>query len=207
MAKQHSTRDESASNPVDDKTVAIMRAITRCIERQGLKKTRMDDIAAEANLSRITLYREYGNRDSLINAFLAFRSANFNSRIKSKLDACKTIDDALECYLVDAALIAATDTSIRELVIVHQIFQSALNDDDSPLKSGLRELWVPLVKKLCATDAKVHSLPPDDIVDWLLIVQSYLVIIVIESAWSEQKLRALVRNFISPAFSTPTRRD
>lgn len=207
MAKQHAAPTASAPSPAGDKTSAIMRAITRCIERQGLKKTRMDDIAAEANLSRITLYREYGNRDSLLNAFLAFRSANFNTRIKSKLDACNTIDEALEYYLVDAALIAATDTSIRELVTVHQIFQSALNDEASPLKLGLRELWVPLVKKLCATDTRVHSLPPGDIVDWLLIVESYLVIIVIESAWSEQKLRALVRNFISPAFSAPARRD
>jgi AcrR family transcriptional regulator len=46
----------------------ILDAAERCFERWGAAKTSIDDVAAEAGLSRATVYRYIGNRSELITA-------------------------------------------------------------------------------------------------------------------------------------------
>jgi len=44
----------------------LVEAADACIERVGLAKTTVEDIAAEAKVSRATIYRYFPNRDDLI---------------------------------------------------------------------------------------------------------------------------------------------
>ena len=181
-----------------DRHLAVMQAITRCIKRRGLRKTRMDDIASQAGISRISLYREYGNRDTLINSFLAFHSRKFNERIREGMQCCTSIEEALEFYLLNAALLAAQDPSVRELVEVHQVFQTALTDENSPITQDIREVWVPLLAKLCPADAHILTVSHQDLVDWILLTESNLVLLITESGWGEERLRTYIRNFLIP---------
>lgn len=186
---------------VDEKHLNVMDAVTCCIERYGLRKTRMEDIARHAGLSRISLYRDYGNRDKLINCFLSHRSRQFNDRIRLKVQACQSIEEALEYYLLTATTQAIKDVSIRELVEVHQVFQSALNDDHSPVKTHICELWDPLLRKLCPADAHILSLSQQEVADWILLMESNLILVAIAAGWEHDRLRSLIRNFLTPAFT------
>jgi AcrR family transcriptional regulator len=44
----------------------LIDAAERCIDRFGLAKTTLEDVAAEAQVSRATIYRYFGNRDELV---------------------------------------------------------------------------------------------------------------------------------------------
>ncbi|MCX7619845.1 MAG: TetR/AcrR family transcriptional regulator [Acidimicrobiales bacterium] len=44
----------------------LVDAAEACIDRFGLSKTTLEDVAAEAQVSRATIYRYFGNRDELI---------------------------------------------------------------------------------------------------------------------------------------------
>src|SRR5689334_1463232 len=46
----------------------VLDAAERCFARWGAAKTSIDDVAAEAGLSRATVYRHMGNRGELITA-------------------------------------------------------------------------------------------------------------------------------------------
>lgn len=55
---------ESAST--DDARERILAAAERCIDRHGIRKTTMDDIASEVGLSRPSVYRYFADRDDLL---------------------------------------------------------------------------------------------------------------------------------------------
>jgi len=55
---------ESAST--DDARERILTAAERCIDRHGIRKTTIDDIASEVGLSRPSVYRYFVDRDDLL---------------------------------------------------------------------------------------------------------------------------------------------
>ena len=61
----------SRSQPADsastnDARERILAAAERCIDRHGIRKTTMDDIASEVGLSRPSVYRYFADRDDLL---------------------------------------------------------------------------------------------------------------------------------------------
>ena len=47
--------------------VAIVEAAMRCFDTWGVERTRMGDIATEADVARPTLYRYFPNKEALVN--------------------------------------------------------------------------------------------------------------------------------------------
>ncbi|MDP4977497.1 MAG: TetR/AcrR family transcriptional regulator, partial [Ilumatobacteraceae bacterium] len=59
------TNDTSNQSPED----RILDAARRCVERWGINKLTIDDVATEANVSRATLYRIFpGGKDVMFDA-------------------------------------------------------------------------------------------------------------------------------------------
>src|ERR1700758_2183771 len=55
----------------DDARERILAAAERCIDRHGIRKTTMDDIASEVGLSRPSVYRYFADRDDLLIELIA----------------------------------------------------------------------------------------------------------------------------------------
>lgn len=61
----------------------LLVATLVCIERWGLEKTSLEDVAKEAGLSRATVYRYFsGGREQLVHATVAWEVARFFERIE-----------------------------------------------------------------------------------------------------------------------------
>src|ERR1700739_3701176 len=50
----------------DDARERILAATERCVDRYGLRKTTIDDVACEVGLSRPSIYRYFVDRDDLL---------------------------------------------------------------------------------------------------------------------------------------------
>ena len=48
----------------------VIDATQECVNRLGLDRTKVDDIAEVAGISRATLYRRYGNKDAILEALI-----------------------------------------------------------------------------------------------------------------------------------------
>ncbi|MGV9411377.1 TetR/AcrR family transcriptional regulator [Nocardia sp. NPDC003693] len=57
-----------ASRITDDDRTLILDAALRQFERVGVKKTTLEDVAREAGVDRVTVYRRIGSRDDLVQA-------------------------------------------------------------------------------------------------------------------------------------------
>jgi AcrR family transcriptional regulator len=65
-----------------DTRVRILQATLACIERWGLAKTSLEDVASEAGLSRATVYRYFpGGRDQVISETVTWEVGRFFARI------------------------------------------------------------------------------------------------------------------------------
>ncbi len=68
------TRWGTASALKDDEARRrLLAAATRCIARRGTAKVPIDEVAAEAGVSRMTVYRYFGSREEVILAVLLDR--------------------------------------------------------------------------------------------------------------------------------------
>ncbi|WP_174279724.1 TetR/AcrR family transcriptional regulator [Sphingomonas bacterium] len=55
----------------------MLDAAARCVARKGLDAASLDEVAAEAGVSRTTLYRRFGNREALFRALIVERAQPF----------------------------------------------------------------------------------------------------------------------------------
>ena len=84
--------------------VRIVDATLRCLARQGLAKTTVDDIAREAGISRATLYRTFpGGKESVIGAVVDTEAARFFSALAVVMGEAHDLEDVLVAGMVEAA--------------------------------------------------------------------------------------------------------
>lgn len=78
----------------------IISAANRCIDRAGVAKTTLSDVAAEAGVSRQTVYRYFPSLGDLLNAVAETGAADFVERMRSHLAMWVTpVEAAIEAIV------------------------------------------------------------------------------------------------------------
>jgi len=81
----------------------VLDAAKACVERWGMAKLTIDDIAAEAGVSRATLYRMFpGGKDVLFEALRVRELEDFFTRLAAHLDHADDLEDLLVRTVVSA---------------------------------------------------------------------------------------------------------
>ncbi len=81
----------------------VLDAAKRCVERWGMSKLTIDDIANEAGVSRATLYRMFpGGKDVLFEALRVRELEEFFTRLAGHLEHVDTLEDLLVNTVVAA---------------------------------------------------------------------------------------------------------
>lgn len=98
------TKSEGISNHT-----RLIEAALRCIERSGISKTFIEDIAQEAGLSRPTAYRTFGSRKALLECVAAHCANRMKTRMRAKLAKMTSFADALVLGPTEALAMARKD--------------------------------------------------------------------------------------------------
>src|SRR3954454_9997161 len=81
----------------------VLDAAKSCCERGGFAKVTMEDIAAEAGVSRATLYRMFpGGKDVLFEALRVRELEDFFTRLARHLEHADSLEDLLVRTVVSA---------------------------------------------------------------------------------------------------------
>ncbi len=79
-----------------DLEARIRAACLRCVERWGITKTSLEDVAREAGCSRATVYRLFpGGKDNLIHAVATAEASTFFAALSDELRGAATLEDRL----------------------------------------------------------------------------------------------------------------
>jgi AcrR family transcriptional regulator len=81
----------------------ILEATFVVLARDGRRKLQLSDVAAEADVSRPTLYRHFGSKEGLLEAFGLYEQDNFDAGLAAAMAGLSGVDrlDAALRFVVD----------------------------------------------------------------------------------------------------------
>src|ERR1700747_2026823 len=85
----------SAPASTDDARERILAAAERCIDRHGVRKTTMDDIASEVGLSRPSVYRYFADRDDLLVELITRHGQALRDRAHKTISLQSSLSDQI----------------------------------------------------------------------------------------------------------------
>lgn len=85
----------------DERVGALLDAAEVCFDRLGIRRTTVEDIAVEAGVSRITVYRRIGTRDEIVRVTLLRVTDRFLGTIHRRLLRCPDLSAALIMLVVE----------------------------------------------------------------------------------------------------------
>jgi AcrR family transcriptional regulator len=178
---------------------SIVAAARVCFRRLGVEKTRMEHVAAEAQLSRQTLYRYVSGRDELVELALMERLREFSQELRppGPIDPTRLVEAITEMLIASIAM-GREDAEFRDLS--EAIPQSRLGTLTTSQASPVHELvlysFAPLLT--AGRVAQVLREEPSDheIVEWLTGV---MLLFASRLDLDEHAQRRRIRLFIIPA--------
>ena len=165
-----------SADEVGDARERILDAAEAAVQRWGVARTRIDDIAAEARCGRTTIYRYFGNRDNVVVAVLLRQGRRY---LDSLLEHLATLPDTPEKMV--AAIVFAVEM-VRADENLHWVF----NPDAAPVASitGLSDalfdlaasVWLQFLRSDPAIDRSLRpGVDPVLAAEWVLrTMLSYL---------------------------------
>lgn len=204
-------RGRSTQEKVDDEIalgmsdVALLRdrvldAVEACFLRHGIRKTTVEDVAREVNLSRMTVYRLFSSRDALFQSVIFRHAERFTMAMAEHLTKFSTGDEQLFEGIVYA---------LRELPKgpLHSIFfgsdaavmttRFAITSKDL-LRMG-RYLLAPMLEPAREQGRLREGVTLEQVQGWLVRVILSFLMVQGSDEWDEAAVRHMTRSFILPS--------
>jgi AcrR family transcriptional regulator len=97
--------------------VRVIDGALRCISRQGIAKTTLDDVAGEARCSRATVYRAFpGGKDAVLGAVVDTEISRFFSALAVSMGEALDLEDVLVAGMTDAATLVTEHRALGYLL-------------------------------------------------------------------------------------------
>jgi AcrR family transcriptional regulator len=100
------SKAQEYDGPENSQTSAFFDAVQRAVEDKGLERVSQDDIIRYSGIPRTTLYRRYGSREAILNAFVLDRTAPDIAECRRIATGAGSFSERFEDILVFAILAA-----------------------------------------------------------------------------------------------------
>lgn len=199
MAGRRSAR--SLPNDAEAAALTLLQTAEECFERYGVRRVTMDEIAATAGVSRPTLYRYFGDRDSLIKAIVAHRAGKLVGKVHRVLDQQPTLEDKLVAGILFLVDIGRKDQFIHELLRSDSDhFTNELMIEQGTATAFAEAAWSPTLDAAEAVGQLPDGFDRRMAYRWLTSVNFMLI------GWQDYDdqpmsyRREMLRRFLAPAF-------
>src|SRR5246127_5593830 len=179
----------------------LLAAAERCIERHGIRKTTMDDVASEVGLSRPSVYRYFADRDDLLIELITRHARSLLDRARKSIARQSSLPD----QIVESVLYTA-EPARRDPLTRHVIDPDATSLGRRMIASGTREMmraemWDPVLDAALANNELPPGLPRSDIHLWLGNVTLIVMRGLEDGEGDVRRYRSILRRFVVPAFA------
>jgi AcrR family transcriptional regulator len=180
----------------DDPLERIARAAEACFVRWGVPRTRMEDIAREAGISRPTLYRYYASKETLQQAVMVRhirrRAAELHGAVPREGPAGPLILRALLAGIVEPPTDRVSE-SVLGVDVVHDT--ARLVGGSGPIFEAMYDYWLPYLKYASERGELRPGVDVERAVRWLTMVVFYLLTLP-EVAPSAEHLEVDLKTFV-----------
>ena len=188
----------------EDAKELLKQAAIRCVERHGVLKTTMDDIAREAGVSRPSVYRYFQDRDDILLTVFAERSRALLVRAHRYMAKQPSFKDALVEGLLYIADHGRRDPFARHLITADDArFTQGLIVATGTARDSAKEFWQPVFEQAADDGELAEGLDEDLAYRWLADVGLLLMAHLDRGDETVEQLRAQLQAFVLPAFAAP----
>jgi len=180
----------------------ILDAAEDCFSMVGVRRTTVDDIAAAAGVTRVTVYRRIGNRDRLVLQVLVRITERHLARLRPRLVAQRDLAAALT-LLVRATVRAARRDDLRLLFASEEqgAIGAPIPGAIGPLAARFGAVVTMLAERFPGQLAA--GVTPGDAGEWLLRVVISLATLEADPPRSETSTTRWLRRFLVPGLVIP----
>ena len=194
----------TAPASTDDARERILAAAERCIDRHGIRKTTMDDIASEVGLSRPSVYRYFADRDDLLLELVTRHARVLVNRAQKAMSRQSSFSD----QIIESLLYLA-DHGRRDPLTRHAIDPEGTSLERRMIASGTSEmlraeLFDPYLDAAIANNELPRGLPRADIHLWLGNLTKMVMRGIEDGDGDLKRFRSILRRFVAPAFASST---
>ncbi|MGH9170363.1 MAG: TetR/AcrR family transcriptional regulator [Acidimicrobiales bacterium] len=181
-----------------DSRSKVLDAALRCVGRFGVAKTRLDDIAREARLSRATIYRLFpGGRDEVVKSMVDREVESYFALMADRLASVDEVSERIFVAMVTSAEQIATHEALvyvmanePEVLLPHTSF-AGLDD----LLAVASSFFAPYLSDVLETEDARR------VAEWVArLVLSHVVCSpdTLENAWAEPRSNTALGSGASP---------
>ena len=186
----------------DDARERILAAAERCIDRHGIRKTTMDDVASEVGLSRPSVYRYFADRDDLLIELITRHTRALLDRAHKSISRQGNLPD----QIVEAVLYTA-EHGRRDPLTRHILDPDGTSLGRRMIASGTTdiiraEMWDPVLDAALANNELPAGLPRLDIHLWLGDITKMVMRGLEDGEGDIRRYRSILRRFVVPAFAS-----
>lgn len=187
---------------VDNPRDRVLAAAERCIERHGIRKTTMEDIALEAGMSRPGVYRYFDDREDL---FVAIISAHSRALL-DKAHKFIARHDNLADQIIEGLLYLA-ENGRRDPFTRYMVNLDGTDLGRRMVASGMSEtlvaeFWDPFLDAAVRAGTMPDGLARRDIHLWLRNVCLMIMRGLEDGDGNPKRYRTILQTFVAPAFTT-----
>jgi AcrR family transcriptional regulator len=198
---RRSPSQPTAPTSTDDARERILAAAERCIDRHGIRKTTMDDVACEVGLSRPSVYRYFADRDDLLIELITRHARALVDRARKSIARHSNLPD----QIVESVLYTA-EHARRDPLTRHVIDPDATSLGRRMIASGTTEMmraemWDPVLDAAVANNELPPGLPRSDIHLWLGNITLMVMRGLEDRDGDLRRYRSILRRFVVPAFT------
>jgi len=173
----------------------IILSARKCFESAGLHKTRMEDIAAHAALSRQTLYKYFTSKKEIIDQLALNELITINNQICSRLRPRDSFADRLTDIIIFSVELTLANSYLRTII------EDASYGVDYPLRNPKLyawhvKQWSIMLKEARDTDILIHDIDIPLTVRWITMCQIHLIAEYAKFKERNLPTRFLVQRFI-----------
>lgn len=183
---------DQSSNPT---VTRILSSARICFEKLGVKRTTLEDIAREAQVSRQTVYNYLGSKQNIIDQVTLAEIRTVQTEMLQRMKRYESFADKLTEALVVSVQIARENVQVRR-IIEELSLSSRVSSVDSPMFKLQRNRWEHMLKAALERDELAKDLELDDVVLWLGLSQVMLLIKIDHQNLAAKRMRHFVRRYI-----------
>lgn len=176
---------------------AIISAARRCFARYGVRRTTMEDVAAEAGLARATLYKLVPGRAEVIEAVIMQRLTELAVAWREILVAQRSVADAL----LETSL--AIVESVRHDPELRALFETTtgprlirlLAGPQPAVRDYVVEFYAELFARGRATGELRDDVPDEQMADW---IRGIILMLILREDLTRHEERVMIETFLLP---------
>ena len=195
----------AAPTSTDDARERILAAAERCIDRHGIRKTTMDDVACEVGLSRPSVYRYFADRDDLLIELITRHARALLNRARKSIARHTSLPDQIVETVIYTAEHARRDPLTRHIIEPDGTSLGRRMIASGTTEMMRAEMWDPVLDAALANNELPPGLPRSDIHLWLGDVTVMVMRGLEDGEGDVRRYRSILRRFVVPAFAGANR--